>query len=218
MISLNEDYVPPITSSEHSLLADYIFTDGSHPLPELSDYEQYFVDEICFCDTRQHKGHHEDKHYDLCNLGWELRTARLLYGDYCRVGSHYVIDTKRSIEELSQSVVSEKFRNKSVYQRAEAAGFSYIVITENPYGISCVDDLKDWQNPLCYETCPWYNAYMCDAHPDKVCPRFPRVTRPSNGEDLVKAIHQMESQASVYFFFCDPSNTAAQITRFLSLK
>ena len=145
-------------------------------------------------DSRQQKGKHETKHKDFAEMGVNLLTNILPYGDYA-YPPMISVDTKRIMEEIAQNIggtVSEHNRFKNECIKARDCGGKLIILVENTNGITCVDDVHKWINPeLIYR---------------------PRAI---TGERLEKAMKTMSERYGVQFEFCTPEQSAKRIMELL---
>ena len=145
-------------------------------------------------DSRQQKGKHEQKHKDFADMGVNLLTNILPYGDYA-YPPKVSVDTKRNMEEIAQNIggaASEHQRFKRECIKAKECGGKLIILVENTDGITCVNDVHKWINPeLVYR---------------------PRAI---TGERLEKAMKTMSERYGVQFEFCTPEQSAKRIMELL---
>lgn len=145
-------------------------------------------------DSRQQKGKHETKHKDFADMGVNLLTNILPYGDYA-YPPRVSVDTKRNMEEIAQNIggaASEHQRFKNECVKAKECGAQLIILVENRDGIESVDDVHRWINPEL-------------------------VYRPKaiTGARLEKAMKTMTERYGVRFEFCTPEQSAKRIMELL---
>ena len=145
-------------------------------------------------DSRQQKGKHEIKHKDFADMGVNLLTNILPYGDYA-YPPRVSVDTKRNMEEIAQNIGSaasehQRFKNECI--KAKECGAQLIILVENRDGIESVDDVHKWINPEL-------------------------VYRPKaiTGARLEKAMKTMSERYGVRFEFCTPEQSAKRIMELL---
>ena len=145
-------------------------------------------------DSRQQKGKHEIKHKDFADMGINLLTNILPYGDYA-FPPRVSVDTKRNMEEIAQNIggaASEHQRFKNECIKAKECGAQLIILVENRDGIETVDDVHKWINPeLVYRA------------------------RAITGTRLEKAMKTMTERYGVRFEFCTPEQSAKRIMELL---
>jgi ribosome-associated protein len=145
-------------------------------------------------DSRQQKGKHEIKHKDFAEMGVNLLTNVLPYGDYA-YPPRVSVDTKRNMEEIAQNIggaASEHQRFKNECIKAKECGAQLIILVENTEGISSINEVHNWINPeLVYR---------------------PRAI---TGERLEKAMKTMSERYGVRFEFCHPEESAKRIMELL---
>lgn len=145
-------------------------------------------------DSRQQKGKHETKHSAFADMGINLLTNVLPYGDYA-YPPKVSVDTKRNMAEIAQNiggVKSEHIRFKNECIKAKDCGAQLYILVENTDGISTIDEVHKWINPeLIY-------------HP-----------RAITGERLEKAMKTMSERYGVKFEFCTPEQSAKRIMELL---
>lgn len=145
-------------------------------------------------DSRQQKGKHEIKHNSFADMGVNLLSNGLPYGDYA-YPPKVSVDTKRNMEEIAQNiggVKSEHIRFKNECIKARDCGAQLYILVENTDGIFSIDDVHKWINP-------------------------DLVYRPKaiTGERLEKAMKTMSSRYGVKFEFCTPEESAKRIMELL---
>lgn len=138
-------------------------------------------------DSRQKKGMHEIKHSCFEQMDVNLIRNVLPFGDYCLPPS-ISVDTKQNMEEIAENIVGShaRFRNECI--NARNAGCQLIILVENTYGITSIDEVHTWINPNL-------------------------VYRPKaiTGDRLEKAMKSMAEKYGVRFEFCKPEDSAKKI-------
>ena len=200
-------------------IEDVLLVDEEHPLPVYPTAFTHPTTPIIFEDTRQHDGHHTIKHECFDELGVYRVVHRLRFGDYAADGVPIVIDTKRNVEELEQTVVAEindpRKSARPAWIEARQAGYQFIILVETD-DYTYTDDLITWLNPVCYERCPWYDGYMCNpADRNTPCPRFKRNYHPADAARLLRGIWEAEQEYGVKFLYCSPYKAASTIYEIL---
>ena len=147
-------------------------------------------------DTRQKKGEHETKNEYWNSIGEAVIRCRLPFGDYCPPPA-VSVDTKRNVDELAQNIGSDHVRFKKECVAARDAGCQLVILVENEYGYTCVDDLVNWVNPRDWE------ARKRGSKP------------PIDGIRLAKACNTMSERYGVRFAFCSPSEAGKRVLEIL---
>ena len=143
-------------------------------------------------DSRQQKGKHETKHKEFADMGINLLTNILPYGDYA-YPPKVSVDTKRNMAEIAQNIGgTEHVRFKNECIKARDCGAQLYILVENTDGIATIDDVHKWINP-------------------------DLVYRPKaiTGERLEKAMKTMSERYGVKFEFCTPEQSAKRIMELL---
>lgn len=143
-------------------------------------------------DSRQQKGKHETKHKEFADMGINLLTNVLPYGDYA-YPPKVSVDTKRNMAEIAQNIGgTEHVRFKNECIKARDCGAQLYILVENTDGITTIDEVHKWINPdLIYR---------------------PRAI---TGERLEKAMKTMSERYGVKFEFCTPEQSAKRIMELL---
>ena len=86
-------------------------------------------------DTRQQDGKHRLKHHELEQIGYQLTTCKLDFGDYMLPAGRVSVDTKANIAEIHGNLTKghERFRNEC--QRALDANSVLVVLVINKVGV-----------------------------------------------------------------------------------
>ena len=143
-------------------------------------------------DSRQQKGKHETKHKEFADMGINLLTNVLPYGDYA-YPPRVSVDTKRNMAEIAQNIGgTEHVRFKNECIKARNCGAQLYILVENTEGITTIDEVHTWINP-------------------------DLVYRPKaiTGERLEKAMKTMSERYGVRFEFCTPEQSAKRIMELL---
>lgn len=145
-------------------------------------------------DSRQQKGKHNMKHDAFAEMGVDLLTSALPYGDYA-YPPKVSVDTKRNMEEIAQNIGGTKnehvrFKNECI--KAKECGSQLYILVENRNGITSIDEVHKWVNPAL-------------------------VLRPTaiTGTRLEKAMKTMSERYGVKFEFCTPEESAQRIMELL---
>lgn len=143
-------------------------------------------------DSRQQKGKHETKHKEFADMGINLLTNVLPYGDYA-YPPKVSVDTKRNMAEIAQNIGgTEHVRFKNECIKARDCGAQLYILVENTDGITTINEVHKWINPdLVYR---------------------PRAI---TGERLEKAMKTMSERYGVKFEFCTPEQSAKRIMELL---
>lgn len=143
-------------------------------------------------DSRQQKGKHETKHKEFADMGINLLTNVLPYGDYA-YPPKVSVDTKRNMAEIAQNIGgTEHVRFKNECIKARDCGAQLYILVENTDGITTIDEVHKWINPdLVYR---------------------PRAI---TGVRLEKAMKTMSERYGVKFEFCTPEQSAKRIMELL---
>ncbi len=126
-------------------------------------------------------------------------TSKLFVGDYMSLdNSRLSIDRKRTLNELVQNLGNDKSRFYREAKRAAEYGIKLVVLCEHGEDIRCIEDVKNWDNPLLDPTHPKY------------CPLA------MTGRELMERIYRIHISYGVDFVFCDKNNSGREIIRILS--
>lgn len=188
-------------------------------------------------DKGQKKKKHDKKHSHLESLGAELIEAPLPAGDYIAenekvadvirrknargipikkmdlLGTYSVsVDTKRDIQEAIGNICGkqhDRFRDELIL--AQNNGIKLYILIENIENITCIDDLKWWENPR-RSMKKWVTL------PDGERKKIPISPTATNGDKLAKALHTMEQKYGCEFLFCRPEESGLQILKLLGVS
>lgn len=152
-------------------------------------------------DTRQQAGKHDRKHDDFERMGVQLVRSKLPYGDYAAV-PRLSVDTKKDLYELAGNVTQQHARFKAECESARDAGCKLVVLVENVFGITSLQDLATWSEP--------------DRHMQmRIRKSGNRYARRIEGGRIAKACATMECRYGVRFEFCAPEESAERIVQIL---
>lgn len=123
------------------------------------------------------------------------------------------VDTKRNIEEAVGNICGKqhaRFRDECVL--AQNNGIKLYILVENEDGVTCIDDLFQWQNPRMHR----YNkiAYMHRIGKWQNV-KLP-AAKPTSGQTLAKAMLTMQLKYGVEFLFCHPLEAGEKIINLLN--
>lgn len=145
-------------------------------------------------DTRQHKGHHEQKLAAWAAHGDTIVSCALAAGDYA-LPPAVAVDTKASMSEIAQNIggtAAEHGRFRRELIKARDMGTHLYVLVENADGIRSIDEVRGWVNP-----------------------RLALSPKAITGERLAKAMQTMQDRYGVTFLFCRPEESAIIIYKLL---
>lgn len=203
------------TFSRPFSINNVLLIDEKHPYPQFDEKPETII----FEDTQQKEGKHVIKHDYFHSHNVQLVRAKLRFGDYAVDGVPVVVDTKRNIDELEQTVVAEiNHPTKSArpaWQAALNAHYKFIILCESDEFAS-VDSLINWKNPVCYKHCPWYDGMMCNpADRNSPCPRYTRQYHPADGKRFLRGVRDAQQNYNIHFMFCKPHQSAGIIYNIL---
>ena len=129
------------------------------------------------------------------------------------IGTYSVaVDTKENIGEIVNNICGKahgRFRDECIL--AKNNGVQLYILVENEDGVTCIDDLKQWQNPrlLSYEKIK--NMHDLGKWLSVKLPKKP----PTKGSTLAKAMLTMEKEYGVRFLFCAPREAGGKVIEIL---
>lgn len=129
------------------------------------------------------------------DAGVQHYRSKLYVADYMSLdNARRCVDRKQSLLELCGNVTQQHTRFIREIKRAEAAGINVIFLCEHGQGITCLDDVRQWENPRRYAS--------------------PKAT---SGETLYKILRTMQLRHdNIKFDFCEPSYTGKRIIELLN--
>ena len=129
--------------------------------------------------------------------GIEWFVSKCFVGDYVNTDNfHIAIDRKQSLSELCNNVVQDHKRFAAELERAKKYGVHLIILCEHGHGISCLQDVINWENP-----------------------RLKQSPMAVSGERLFRILSAMQANHVKYdveFLFCDKKDTGKRIIEILS--
>lgn len=130
--------------------------------------------------------------------GVKYFTSKLFVGDYMSLDNPKLsVDRKHDLNELVTNLGSGQGRFYREAKRACEYGIKLIVLCEHGKDITCIEDVKKWENPR-----------LNPKHP-KYCPTA------MTGRELMERIYRLHISYGVEFRFCDKRNTGKEIIRLL---
>lgn len=181
---------------------------------------------ILYEDTLQQAGKHEIKHEWLSAHGVKVVRIRfdgtheevpISFGDYYAPNSNIVVDTKRSVDEVSSNISREHKRFRGEIKRARRDGYRLVILIENTEGITGLHDLGAWVNGHC-RACRFFRMSKCDPRDLSTKCIKHNKRKPIQGEQLAKAMLTMGEKYGVRFMFCTPEKAAEIICKLLGVK
>ena len=128
--------------------------------------------------------------------GVQYYISKLFVGDYQNLDNpRLVVDRKRMLE-LCGNVVQDHKRFAAELERAKQYGIHVVVLCENTNGITCLNDVINWQNP-----------------------RLKQSPMAVSGERLFRILSTMQNNHDRYdveFQFCSKAETCKRIIEILS--
>ncbi len=156
-------------------------------------------------DSRQQVSKHEHVNRWLMAHGIQIRRTKLYVGDYTLPADQSTcVDTKYGLQEVYGNIVQDHERFRREIVAAQEAGIRLIVLVEEP-GISCVQDVANWNNP---RVARWNRT-----------PMHRRTGKPpTTSASLAKAMQTMSDKYGVEWMFCDKSKTAEKLCELLRIE
>lgn len=179
-------------------------------------------------DSLQQQGKHETKNEWWAAHGVKVVRVRfdgkhapvpVSFGDYYRVGSNIVVDTKRNVDEIAKNINGkehERFRDEC--KRAQADGYKLVVLVENSEGITDLTALEKWINPHCGKFCGYFRKRLCIPFDLRERCKRHHTLKPIQGDRLAKAMSTMSDRYGVQFEFCTPENAAQRVCMLLGIE
>lgn len=147
-------------------------------------------------DTRQREGAHKLKHDYFQAEGYTTLRTKLPFGDYRFVGGVWTVDTKQSISELASDLHQQHDRFHRECEGAQTAGYQLVILVENAYGMTCLDDLATWTEP--------YGDM-----------KKRKGRKQLNGQTMAKMCRTMSERYGVYWGFCAPYEAGRRVIEIL---
>lgn len=132
--------------------------------------------------------------FDREGVKWFV--SKLPVGDYMSLDNpRLVIDRKQNLNEVCNNVVQDHKRFAAELIRAKEFGIHVVVLVEHGKGITCLNDVLNWQNP-----------------------RLKQSPMAVSGERLFRILSTMQNNHDRYdveFLFCDKDETGKRIIEIL---
>lgn len=126
--------------------------------------------------------------------GIEYEKRKLNTGDYMREDKPLLtVDRKQNLGEVANNLTNDNGRFMREVRRASESGQKLIVLVEHGGRIKTLTDVHSWQNPIRAK------------HPEAI-----------DGRALLERMHRVSVMYGVEWWFCDKSNTGAEIVRALN--
>lgn len=129
------------------------------------------------------------------------------------VGTYQItVDTKKDIEEAVGNICGKahaRFRDECIL--AQYNEIKLYILIENLDGVTCVNDLFQWQNPRMHR----YNKIKYMHNIGKWSNVRLSKAAPTSGVTLAKAMLTMQHKYEVEFIFCTPQAAGAEVIRLL---
>ena len=153
-------------------------------------------------DTRQQLDKHTLKHEWWESEGVPIVRTKLVVGDYSIVGINIFVDTKKDIYEIYGNITQAHDRFKRECVLARDIGAELIILVENDHGVTTIEDLARWKEPLDHFDMRRYKSRN-------------RYAKRQSGERLAKAMITMHDRYGVRFEFCTPEDAARRVLELL---
>ena len=125
------------------------------------------------------------------------------------------VDTKENIGEIVNNICGKahgRFRDECIL--AQNNGVQLFILVENEDGVTCLEDLEQWQNPRLRRYEKIKQMHDLGKWTSVRLPKRP----PTSGSTLVKAMLTMEKEYGVKFLFCTPQGAGAKVIALLREK
>lgn len=122
------------------------------------------------------------------------------------------VDTKENIGEIVNNICGkahDRFRDECIL--AQNNGVLLYILVENEDGVTCLEDLKQWQNPRLQRYEKIQQMHNLGKWLRVKLPMKP----PTSGITLAKCMITMEKKYGVKFLFCTPSEAGEKVFRLL---
>lgn len=169
---------------------------------------------MIWCDTRQQAGKHAniDGWFDAHGVAYEYR--KLDFGDYMCDESNISVDTKQGVEELAGNLGRDHARFVRECERAQAAGYRLVVLTEEPLEDARLE-LARWL-PFACKRCVKRAMAECEPRGGGGCAKGKR--KPMQGATMLKIMSTLSERYGVRFQFCGRNDTACIICDLLGVS
>lgn len=159
-------------------------------------------------DSREHKSEWERISAQFDALGVRYFRSKLYVGDYMSLDNpRLCIDRKKDLQELVGNVTQQHERFKAELIRAREAGIKLIILVEHGADITCIEDVRSWQNPRKHKVIwRWVNGQ-----------RIKTVisAKAVDGCQLYKSLCTIRDRYGVDFHFCQKKETGKKIVELL---
>lgn len=166
-------------------------------------------------DTRQQAGKHENKNRWWAAHGIEVVRRKLDFGDYATEGSNIIIDTKRSIAEVTMDVGRDHARFARELNRARESGYRLIILVEVGHPYHDVHDVAQWVSVAC-RRCEERRMGWCEPRHGMGCKRYKR--KPMQGPQVARIMQTMAEEHGCVWEFAHPMHSAKRICELLGLE
>lgn len=127
------------------------------------------------------------------SCGYSTIVSKLPFGDYRIVGNDFlVVDRKKTLLEVIQNVGREHERIVNEIKLAESVGAKIVFLVEHSSNITCLEDLKSWENPM-----------------------IKKNPKAMTGDKLYKILDTMVINYDIDFIFCTKNDTGKMIVSIL---
>lgn len=121
-------------------------------------------------------------------------SSKLYVGDYMNLEKPTtIIDRKQNLFEVANNVCQDHARFRKELIKATDAGIHLIFLVEHGYGIDCLEDVQNWQNP-----------------------RLKESPLAVSGERLYKILSTMKNTYDFDIEFCQKKDTGKRIIEILT--
>ena len=123
------------------------------------------------------------------------------------------VDTKENIGEIVNNICGKshgRFRDECIL--AQNNGVLLYILVENEDGVTCLEDLEQWQNPRLQRYEKIKRMHNLGKWPNVKLAK----KEPPSGRILAKAMMTMEEKYGVKFLFCHPKEAGGKIVELLS--
>jgi len=172
---------------------------------------------VILCDTRQHKGKHENKMKWWARHGVATSVQKLDFGDYMVDGSNISIDTKRSMAEVAGNCTRDHERFAREMRRAADKGYRLVILVEAGNQYQCVGDVRRWTNNHC-KACFHMREKHCNPKDTRGKCIKHGTRKPVQGPQLSKIMATMEKEYGARFEFCNSMQSARRICDLLGVS
>lgn len=145
--------------------------------------------EIIIQDTREHDSAIKKINKSFESHGYKVVRSKMYVGDYQFMSNPYfVVDRKKDLQELVGNVCQQHERFRRELIRANEAGIKLCILCEHGRGVTCLEDIKYWENPRLY--------------------KYPKAMK---GSTLYYTLCTIKTKYNVDFKFCTKQETGDMI-------